>query len=337
MNDAPSTRVLQEILDAEVGQTPYKQVHSENKLRLLHYPPEETSPDRAPLLIVYSLINKPYILDLEPERSVIQTLLDAGWDVYLIDWGEPSYLDQHLSLRDYVRRYIYNCVQTVQSRSECKEINMMGYCMGGTLAAMYAALYPGDLQNLVLMASGLDFSGDAGILETWVDESEFEPGSIPDAFGNAPWELLQVSFEWMEPLQKPLSYRRLLNRIDDDSFLQTFARMEQWGLDGIDVAGATYHQFVSDLYQENQLIKNALQIGDDPVDLNEISMPVLQIIAEHDHIIPPSSSIPFNDAIASTDTDVVESPTGHIGLSVSGYAHEKLWPEVDSWLRERQG
>ncbi|MFB6165228.1 MAG: helix-hairpin-helix domain-containing protein, partial [Haloarculaceae archaeon] len=115
-------------------------------------------------------------------------------------------------------------------------------------------------------------------------------------------------------------------------FVENFARMERWLSEGIDVAGAAYDQFLSDIYQGNKLYENELYLDGKHVDVGEIDMPVLQIMGEYDHLIPASASKPFNDVIGSDDVETIEYPTGHIGLSVSGSSHENVWPQVGDWF-----
>ena len=324
------------MMDVEVGQTPCEEVYSENKLTLNHYEPTTDEQHDVPILIVYALINRPYILDLQPDRSVVKTLLNEGFDVYLIDWGEPSKLDAHLTLHDYVDRYIDNCVDVVRERSGEDAINILGYCMGGTMSAMYASLHPEKVRNLGLMAAGLCFDGEGGVLEQWGDEEYYSPEAITETVGNVPSEFLDVGFALMDPVDNFVTkYVRLFDNIENDEMVENFARMEKWIGDGIDVAGETYRQFIGDIYQDNKLAENELYLGDEHVDLNDIDMPVLQIVGEYDHLIPPEASKPFNDVIASDDTSIIEFPTGHIGLSVSSMPHTKLWPEVSKWYAER--
>ncbi|AHF99950.1 poly(R)-hydroxyalkanoic acid synthase subunit PhaC [Halostagnicola larsenii XH-48] len=337
---AEKTRVAPErtetLENVEVGQTPSEVVYEENKLELLHYEPKTENQHDVPILVVYALINKPYILDLQPDRSVVQTLLEAGFDVYLIDWGEPSALDRSLTLEDYVTRYIDNCVDVVRDRSGEDEINILGYCMGGTKSAMYAALYPEKVKNLALMASGLCFAGDGGVLELWGAEDYYDPDRVTNTYGNVPAEFLDVGFALMDPVANNVTkYVRFYDNMDDEDFVENFARMERWLSEGIDVAGAAYEEFITDIYQENKLMENELVLGDRRVDLENIEMPVLQIVAEYDHLIPPNASKPFNDAIASEDTEILEFPTGHIGMSVSSRSHDELWPQVCEWFEER--
>jgi polyhydroxyalkanoate synthase len=325
-----------EMATIEVGQTPSEVVYTENKLELLHYESRTDEQNEVPILVVYALINRPYILDLQPDRSVIRKLLDAGHDVYMIDWGEPSRLDQHLTLDDYVNRYMDNCVDEVRERSGQDAINILGYCMGGTKSAMYAALYPEKVNALGLMAAGLYFDDTGGVLEDWGAEEYYDPEDVTDAFGNAPSDMLDDGFALMDPVNNYVSkYVTLFENLESDDFVANFARMEKWLGDGIDVAGDTYAEFLEKIYQNNELYNNELHLDGEHVDIENIDMPVLQILGEYDHLIPPEASKPFLDVIPSEDTEIIEYPTGHIGLSVSSSSHENVWSRVCEWYWEQ--
>jgi polyhydroxyalkanoate synthase len=263
-------------------------------------------------------------------------LLDAGHDVYMIDWNEPSKLDQYLTLDDYVNRYMENCIDVVRERSGQDAINILGYCMGGTMSTMYASLHPEKVRNLALMAAGLCFDDTGGVLEQWGDEQYYSPRNVTETFGNAPAEMLDVGFALMDPVANFVSkYVRLYDNIEDEDFVENFGRMERWLSEGIDVAGTAYVQFLEDIYQDNKLYNNELYLDGKHVDLGEIDMPVLQITGEYDHLIPPESWTPFNEVIASEDVSSLQQSTGHIGLSVSGSSHQELWPDVCEWFAER--
>jgi polyhydroxyalkanoate synthase len=323
------------IQDVEVGQTPSEVVYEENKLELLHYEARTDEQHGTPILAVYALINKPFILDLQPDRSVVRRLLDAGHDVYLIDWNEPSRLDRHLTLDDYVNRYVDNCVDVVRERSGADRINVLGYCMGGTMSAIYTALHQEKVRALGLMAAGLCFDGEGGVLELWGDDEFYDPRDVVDAYGNVPAEMLDIGFALMDPVANFVSkYVRLYDNLENDDFVENFARMERWLSEGIDLAGETYVQFLEDIYQSNKLHENEMYVGGEHVDVESIEVPVLQIVGEYDHLIPPETSKPFNDVVASEETEIIEYPTGHIGLSVSGSSHEEVWPKVAEWYFE---
>ena len=324
------------IRNIDVGMTPSEVVYEENKLELLHYESEADEPHGTPILVVYALINKPFILDLQPDRSVVHRLLEAGHDVYLIDWNEPSRLDQHLTLDDYVNRYIDNCVDVVRDRSGADQINILGYCMGGTMTSIYTALHGEKVRALGLMAAGLCFQGTGGVLELWGDEEHYDPQDVVDVYGNVPADMLDIGFALMDPVANYVSkYIRLYENLENDDFVENFARMERWLDEGIDLAGETYIQFLEDIYQDNKLYDNEMHVGGEHVDVTEIDVPVLQIIGEYDHLIPPETSKPFNDIIGSDDTGIIEYPTGHIGLAVSSSSHSDVWPEVAEWYFEK--
>ncbi|MEF8782211.1 MAG: class III poly(R)-hydroxyalkanoic acid synthase subunit PhaC [Haloarculaceae archaeon] len=329
---------LAEMENIDVGMTPSNVVYEENKLELLHYESRTEEQNDVPILIVYALINRPFVLDLQPGRSVVERLLDAGHDVYLIDWNEPSRLDQHLTLHDYVNRYIDNCVDEVCERSEQDAINLLGYCMGGTMSAIYSALHPEKINALGLMAAGLYFDKSGGILEDWGSEEYFDPEDVTDTYGNVPAEMLDDGFKLMDPVDNYITkYITLYENLESDGFVGNFARMERWLDEGIDLAGDAYVQFLKKIYQNNELYRNELEIGGQQVDVEDIDMPVLQILGEYDHLIPPTASKPFNDVVGSDDVSTIEYPTGHIGLSVSSSSHEDVWPEVCEWFHEKSG
>jgi len=335
---AAAPEAIERVGDVEVGTTPSEVVYTENKLELLHYEsmvPEEEQSD-VPILVVYALINRPFILDLQPGRSVVRRLLEAGHDVYLVDWNEPSRLDQSLTLEDYVDRYIDNCVDVVRERSGADRINLLGYCMGGTMSVMYTALHGEKVNTLGLMAAGLCFDDGGGVLELWGDGDYFDPEQVVEVYGNVPAEFLDAGFALMDPVQNYVSkYLRFYDNIEDEDFVENFARMETWLGEGIDVAGATYVQFLEEVYQENRLYRNEMELGGRHVDVTAIDVPVLQILGEYDHLVPPGASKPFNDVVGSDDVTTIEFSTGHIGLSVSSSSHEELWPRVAEWYHER--
>ncbi|MFB6302918.1 MAG: class III poly(R)-hydroxyalkanoic acid synthase subunit PhaC [Haloferacaceae archaeon] len=330
---------IETIAEVEVGTTPSEVVYGENKLELHRYDPDAVGAERehdVPLLVVYALINRPYILDLQPDRSVVRRLLEAGFVVYLIDWGEPSQLDTGLGLDDYVNRYLDNCADVVREREGVDDVHLLGYCMGGTMSAMYAALHPEKVRTLGLMAAGLCFDGDGGVLEFWGDEAYYDPEAVAETFGNVPAEFLDVGFALMDPVDNYVAkYVNLYENLDDEEFVEMFARMERWLADGIDVAGAVYREFIGKIYQENALYENDLEVGGQAVDLGTLDLPILQVVGEYDHLVPPEASTPFNDRVPSDDVTTMEFATGHIGLSVSRSSHADLWPSVAEWYAER--
>ncbi|MGQ0793553.1 MAG: class III poly(R)-hydroxyalkanoic acid synthase subunit PhaC [Deltaproteobacteria bacterium] len=323
--------------EVKVGITPHEVVFSENKLRLLHYHPhpltEKTS--NVPLILVFALVNRPYIMDLKPGRSVVEALLKKGIDVYLIDWGVPGDEDKNLGLNHYINRYMKKVVNRVKGISGSEQVSLMGYCMGGTMSAMYTAIHPEDVKNLVLLTAGIDFKVD-GMLNLWGDKPNFDVDKFVEAFGNVPPEFLQTGFLIMKPVQNLVSkYVGFYENIENEQFLDNYFAMEKWLNDNIPVAGEVFREFVKYCYQENQLVESKLKINGKIVDLKRIKCSVLNLIAEHDHLVPPQSSLALKNLISSEDQESIVYPTGHIGMSVSSKTLKDLWPRVAGWLIER--
>lgn len=308
-------------------------VYSENKLELIHY--EARTDDRrdVPVVFVYAFINRPYILDFEPDRSVVGQFLDHGFDVYLLDWGEPSRLDTQLGLDDFVSRYLANCVDAVTERTDTEALHLFGYCTGATLSVIFAALYPDRVRTLGLLAPLLNFDAEGGIFRLWDRNGTIDPDAVLGVSGNAPGEWLGFAFALVDPVEYYVTrYLRAAEHIGDVAYLTRFLRRLQWGSDSVDVAGELYRQFLVELYRENRLIDGSLTVGGQSVDLANLSMPVLNIVGTEDRFIPAAASLPFLDVVPSTETDVIEFPTDHVGLSVGNPAHEELWPRVCEWL-----
>jgi len=320
----------------DVGSTPSEVVYEDGKMRLLHYIPITAKRRKVPLLIIYALINKPYILDIQPDRSVIRRLLSEGFDIYLIDWGTPTDGDRFFNLDDYVNWYTNDVVDFIRQRHGLDSISILGYCMGGTLSVMFSALYPEKVKNLILMASPLDFEADKGLLRLWSKKEHYDADKIVDAIGNVPGEFLNLAFLLLDPVKNLYTkYLKFIDNVDEEEFVKLFFRMEKWIFDGIPVAGEAYREFIKYGYQQNLLVKSQFKLNGKKVDLNNITMPLLSLVAKYDHLVPKESSMSLNHLVPSKDKNTIVFQTGHIGLSVSSDAHAKLWPKVAAWLGKR--
>jgi polyhydroxyalkanoate synthase len=323
--------------EVKVGITPHEVVFTENKLRLLHYIPQVEKVFPTPLVMVFALVNRPYILDLQPGRSVVEVLLKGGIDVYMIDWGIPGDEDKHQNLDFYINKYMRRIVNKVKKISNSDTVSMLGYCMGGTMSVIYTALNPEDVKNLVIMAAGIDFKASKdGLLNIWGDKSYFNVDKFVDAYGNAPAEYLQSIFLFMKPIENLVTkYVTFYERLDDKKLVENFLAMEKWLNDNIPVPGEVFREFIKYCYQENLLAQNKLRIKGRVVNLRNIKCPVLNLIAEKDHLVPPATSIVLAGLISSKDKETIVFSTGHIGLSVSNKSLKELWPRVAGWLAKR--
>ena len=329
-------RVMAQAQRVRKGATPSEVVYEEDRLKLLHYPGNGQVKHETPLLFVFALVNRPYILDILPNKSVVSHFVKAGFDTYLIDWGTASDADRHLTLDDYVNGYLRNVVRHLRKRCEVAKVSLLGYCMGGTLSAMFTALRPQDVKNLILLAAGIDFSTREGLLNLWSDARNFDVDAFVDEFGNCPADFLQSCFQMLSPVRnllgKPVS---LLERMDDAKFVEEYLTMEGWINDNVAVPGEVFRDFVKHLYQQNLLVQNRMQVGGQVVDLRRITCPVLNLLATQDTLVPPGQSAPFSELVGSQDTKTIELATGHIGLAMGSAAQRELWPQAVAWLAER--
>jgi polyhydroxyalkanoate synthase len=318
------------------GATPSEVVYEEDRLKLLHYLSDAKPRYKTPLIFVFALVNRPYILDLKENRSVVSHFVKSGFDTYLIDWGAPQHADRHLTLDDYINGYMSNVIDYVCERTGAPQVNILGYCMGGTMSTMYTALHQRKVKNLMLLAAGIDFATRDGLLNFWTDPNAFDVDAFVDAFGNAPAEFLQATFQLLKPVQnlieKPINF---FEKVDDDKFVEDYFTMETWLNDNIAVPGEVFREFVKCLYQKILLVKNRMPVGKHTVDLRKITCPILNIMAQADDLVPCAQSAPFNDLVSSRDRKSIVVPAGHIGLAVGSKAQKEAWPEACRWLADR--
>jgi len=321
--------------DPVVGQTPKTSIWSRGTLKLYHYHAQADEVYRVPLLLVMSLVSKPYILDLAPGQSLVEFLVKRGFDVYMIDWGVPRPEDCRLRLEDYVLDFIPECIEKVQRDSGESEVSIVGYCMGGMLAAMYAALTPPDpLRNLVCFTTPIDFDG-MGLFKRWTDPKHFDVDRIVDSLGNVPPELLFASFNLLRPVSQVVGRVQLWDNLWNDKFVESFRRFDRWAADQIPFPGECFRQTTKELQQQNKLVKKEFTLGGRIVDLADIKVPLLHVVAEHDHIVPYEASRALVPLAGSADKTEVMLKGGHVSLVAGGNAMHRLWPKIETWLSER--
>jgi len=328
-------RNLMEVGEIPTGVTPKQAVYREDKLTLYRFQPDaEAVQQRIPVLIVYALVNRPYMTDLQENRSTVRGLLAAGLDVYLIDWGYPDRADRYLTLDDYINGYLDRCVDVIRKRHDVDAVNLLGICQGGTFSACYAAMHPKKVKNLITMVTPIDFQTKENQLSHW--SRHIDVDLLVDTVGNVPGELLNWTFLTLKPYRLiGQKYMDMVDVLDDEKQLKNFLRMEKWIFDSPDQAGEAFRQFIKDFYQENKLVKGELVIGGRQVKLENITMPVFNVYATEDHLVPPSATTPLKDLVGTKDYTEHSFRGGHIGIYVSGRAQKEIPPKIGEWLAER--
>ena len=326
--------LLTEIEEIDVGTAAKQLIYEEDKLKLYRYKAETDKACGVPVLVVYALVNRPYMLDIQPDRSFIRNLLKLGLDVYMIDWGYPTQSDRYLSMDDYINGYIDNCVEAVRKSAKSEKVSLMGVCQGGTFSAIYSALHPEKVQNLITLVAPFDFSTNDGLLFNWSKTMDVD--ALVDAYGVVPGNILNDGFLMLMPFNLNIKkYIDMLDVMEDKEKLLNFLRMEKWIFDSPGQAGECLRQFVKDCYQGNKLVKGKLKLGNKTVDLGKITMPILNIYASADHLVPPAATKPFNDLVGSEDKTLYEFQGGHIGVFVGSRSQKELAPAITKWLIQR--
>ena len=322
-------------LDTGIATTPYEVVYEEDRVKLKHYLPVREAALKTPLLVVYALINRETMLDLQPGRSVVQLFLEHGIDLYMMDWGYPTRKDRFLTIVDHVNGYMDNAVDFIRRTQNIDKINLMGICMGGTFSVIYSALHPEKIKNLITTVTPTNFDTDKGLLHTWMRAVSAD--QMVETFGNMPGDLLNFGFLLLNPARLMIDkYVGFFEQMDDKAFVENFIRMEKWIFDSPDVPGETFRQFVKDCYQKNLLIQNQMQVGGQTVDLKKITMPLLNFYGKYDHLVPPEACEVLTRRVGSTDTQDICLDTGHIGIYVSSKCQKEFAPKIAVWLKERE-
>lgn len=329
--------ILMGELETDIASTKYDMVYQEDRVKLKHYtnPPEAPKNEiKIPLLVVYALINRETMLDLQPERSVVKNFLLGGVNLYMIDWGYPSNKDKFLTIDDHINGYMDNIVDYILERENTRQLNLMGICMGGTFCVMYSALHPEKVKNLVTTVCPTNFDTDQGLLHIWMKDVDVD--QMINTFGNMPGDLMNFGFLLLNPARLMIDkYVGFLENMDNKAFVENFIRMEKWIFDSPDVPGETFRQFVKDCYQKNLLIQSKMEIGGKRINLKNITMPLLNIYGQYDHLVPPGAADKITGKVGSKDTEDVCLDTGHIGIYVSSKTQKEFTPKIIQWLKER--
>lgn len=323
-----------------IAQTPKELVWALNKAKLYRYipivPEEQRHP--VPLLMVFALMNRPYILDLRPGHSFVEFMVKNGYDLYLLDWGAPGPEDKNLKFDDYTLDYMPRAIRKLKAIAGVEEFSMLGWCIGAILSTIYASLRPDDgLRNLILLTAPLDFSNKESItFARWTDERYFDVDKVLAAFGNMPGEMIDYGARALKPVENyVVNYLKLWDNIDNPHVIEAWQAMNTWVTDNIPLAGGVFRQLIVDLYRNDRLMRGELIIRGERVDLSRLRANLLTVIAEGDHITPPCQSKAILSKVSSTDKEIFSVPGGHIGIMAGSGANKRTWPHINDWLAPR--
>jgi len=317
----------------KLGTTPKDVVWRRGRSELWHYRNDSVrfSP---PLLIVFSLFSRSYILDLQPGNSFVERLLAAGFDVYLLDWGVPDERDAANQLEDYVDDYLPAAVERVRHLTGAEEINLLGYCFGSVLSLLYAAHHlDAPLRSLTVMTTPVDLQ-QLGPLTSVIGKDGLDVETMLDADGNLPPQIIHQAFQVLKPTAQITQYVDLWERLWGDDYVTAHQAMAGWASDHIPLPGGVAKQLAK-MVQDNAIVNDTLLLGGDRVTLSAITVPFLTVLATRDHIVPEASAAPLIDLVGSPDKHELRLDAGHVGLLVGRGAATTTIPTIIEFLIER--
>jgi polyhydroxyalkanoate synthase subunit PhaC len=316
---------------ARVGQTPREMVWKRDKVELFRYPNAGVT-QAQPLLLVMSVVTRTYIFDLLPGDSIVERMLAAGFDVFLIDWGVPDQADSHNTLETYVDGYLPLAVEAVCEETGQPGVGVLGYCLGGDLALLSLAANPEvPIHNLALMATPIDFSV-MGLPVSLIREGRLDPDVLVDHTGNVPARVILNSFRLRSPTGELVQYVSLLEQLWNDEYVRSYQALNQWIHDHIPFPGALARQMVDLLVRRNQLMKGQLRLGGRRVRLKAVTCPVLNVVAEKDDVVPVASARPVRALVGSDDFEELQVNAGHVALVTGRIGHTRTIPGIIDWF-----
>jgi polyhydroxyalkanoate synthase subunit PhaC len=317
----------------KVGRTPKDVVWRRHKSELWRYR-SDARRYRPPLVIVHSLVSRSYVLDLYPGNSAVEHLLREGLDVFLLDWGVPDETDAGNTLEYYVDDGIPEAVAAACETAGTDDVNLLGYCFGGVLSLLSAARHPEmPIRNLAAMATPVDFS-KMETITALVRDGRLDPEDVIEPTGNVAPDVIENGFKLLKPTAEVTQYATLWENLWNDEFMEGYQAMGQWARDHIPFPGAAFEQTVEGLVRANGLVNGTFELGGEKVDLKTITRPVLNIMAERDHIVPLAAAEPILDLVGSKDSEELRLSAGHAGLVAGRKAAKVTLPSIAGWIAD---
>lgn len=326
-------RVVTGAYSPRVNSTPRDRVWTLDKVSVWRYRSDRVrfSP---PVVLFLGLVSRSYVFDLRSGSSYVARLRDAGFDVYLIDWGVPDEADAELTFDYYIDDYLVRALEAIRTHSGHGEVSAVAYCMGAAMALLL--LGSGrevHVRNLVAITPPVDFRYVPSISAPMAD-GRIEPHDLidPDT-GLVPPELITAFTRMRQPTGEIRQYINLWDNLwRDEQQVEGMLAISRWAVDNVPVSGEVMRQVVADYLRGNALYENSARIAGRPVRLSAITIPVLIVTAEQDNVVPPGCSAPLAGMLGSSDVEELRVPGGHVGLIVGRRGSQAAFPKILDWL-----
>lgn len=291
---------------------------------------------RLPMLFIPSFINRHYVLDLLPEKSLLQYYLKSGFDVYLLNWGEPQEEDKLLSFETLFQVYLDYLFLKLKQTAKTSQFHILGQCLGGQIALLYSLLKAEDVASLSLITTPVNFD-EGGQLKDWARHPSLDLSKFIEARGNAPWLWMQMGFLGMKPIQILRKYKNFFERRNDAQFKRNFLALETWSFDNINIRGQFFLSLIRDFYQSNAWLKGGYEFCGQILKIQDLKVPVSVLNAEDDHIVPLQSTLQKENVPLAQSFKKWNCRGGHIGALIGSYSQKEIWPQLLKWNKQHDG
>lgn len=316
-----------------LGQTPRERVHQQGRIELFRYRhPDGRAPGGKPVLLCYSVINRSTILDLMPGYSFIEHLLSQGLDVYLMEWGKAEPFDRDSTLDSLIDPGMHGCLQAVRRLTGARRVPIFGHCIGGNFALLYAALFPEEVERLVILTTPIT-AARGGVVALWTDPQVFPVDEIVDRYGLMPAKLIRYTFIALKPYYEVMKWKMFLENLGNDAVMNLFYPVDRWANENVDVSAEVFRKFVREVLQDERFAKGETRIHGRPAALSAITCPVYTLAASRDWIVPPDSAMVLNDLVQSRDKRATLIEGAHVGIMIDPRART-IWQQMSDFLRE---
>jgi polyhydroxyalkanoate synthase len=321
--------------DPPMAMTPKDVVWKRGKIQLYRYHPQTEHLNPVPYLIVPWLgISRSYILDMMPGHSMIEFLVQRGYDVYMLDWGVIAEEDKDLGFEDLVLKIVPRAIDRILETSNAHQITLNGLCLGGVITSCYLGLNPdAPVRNTVAIVAPIDFD-HGGLFKTWLGNDYFPVDLMVERYGGVPTSLMGMGFKMLRPTNDVAAMAGLWFNLNRKEYITIYKAMSRWANDFVGMPGRFFTQLIKELYHKNKLLKGEFMIRGRRVDLRNIHQPLLVIAASQDNIVPPLAAKGLMQAVSSQDKEYIELRGGHISVFSGRQASKVMWPRLDEWLSQ---
>jgi polyhydroxyalkanoate synthase subunit PhaC len=319
---------------APIGPTPSDVVWREGKAELRRYRRETPARFTPPVVAIGGMVGRNYIFDLVEGNSFVRRVMDAGFEAFVLDWGAPDEEDAAKTLEIFLLGYLRRALGAAMRETGARELSVIGYCMGGTLAVHGLAAQPDlPVRNLVALAAPVDFHR-LGPLVDALCEGRLDPASVLDDTGNVPPDLLYGFFRIRKPTADLVQYANLWQNLWNDEYMEAYQALGRCFREQVPLPGATFLQIAEQWMRENAFVHDSLRLDGKGAPLSNLRMPVLVAMATRDDLIPEAASLPLVDVLTGTRADVLRLEAGHASLTTGRTAAKVTVPQILGWLAD---